>query len=235
MNPYVRSIRSDLKKHATKKIRDGAERFFKEPVKFYGVQTGIVGDIARKHWREVSLLSKKEIFDLCEILYQSGLCEESFIVSFWLPKYAKAFELKDIHKFQHWIETYINNWASCDGFCNHTVGMYIQKYPEQIHVLKKWTTSKNRWMKRAAAVSLIVPAKHGKFLADVFEIADRLLMDSDDMVQKGYGWMLKVASQSHQQEVFEYVMKHKKVMPRTALRYAIELMPANLRSQAMEK
>jgi len=31
---------------------------------------------------------------------------------------------------------------------------------------------------------LIIPARRGKFLADIFEIADSLLMDEDDMVQK---------------------------------------------------
>jgi 3-methyladenine DNA glycosylase AlkD len=54
-------------------------------------------------------------------------------------------------------------------------------------------------------------------------------------VQKGYGWMLKAASESHQQEVFDYVMKNKFNMPRTALRYAIEKMLKNLMIIAMEK
>ena len=84
-------------------------------------------------------------------------------------------------------------------------------------------------------MSLIVPAKNGKFLKDVFQIADILLLDKDDMVQKGYGWMLKVASQAHQQEVFEYVLAHKASMPRTALRYAIEKMPKELKHKAMGK
>lgn len=47
--------------------------------------------------------------------------------------------------------------------------------------------------------------------------------------------MLKAASQSHEKEVFEYVMKNKSVMPRTALRYAIEKMPKELKSKAMKK
>jgi 3-methyladenine DNA glycosylase AlkD len=84
-------------------------------------------------------------------------------------------------------------------------------------------------------VSLIIPARHGKFIKDVFEIADILLLDSEDMVQKGYGWMLKAASQAHQREVFNYVMKHKAKMPRTALRYAIEKMPKVLKAKAMQK
>ena len=101
--------------------------------------------------------------------------------------------------------------------------------------MKKWAKSNNRWVKRASAVTLIIPARHGKFLKDIFEIADILLLDKDDLVQKGYGWMLKAASNAHQKEVFEYVMKNKELMPRTALRYAIEKMPKGLEIKAMEK
>jgi 3-methyladenine DNA glycosylase AlkD len=84
-------------------------------------------------------------------------------------------------------------------------------------------------------VSLIVPAKRGMFLPEIFEIADLMLIDGDDMVQKGYGWMLKEASRKHQAEVFDYVMKWKAKMPRTALRYAIEKMPVEMRRRAMER
>jgi 3-methyladenine DNA glycosylase AlkD len=75
---------------------------------------------------------------------------------------------------------------------------------------------------------------YGKFLNDVFEIANRLLKDEDDLVRKGYGWMLKAASQAHLKEVFNYIMKNKKDMPRTALRYSIEKMPLDLKAEAMK-
>ena len=90
-------------------------------------------------------------------------------------------------------------------------------------------------MRRASAVSLIVPAKHGRFLKESIEIANLLLTDTDDMVQKGYGWLVKEASREHTDDVFAYVMKNKRVMPRTALRHAIELMPKELKAEAMKK
>ncbi len=90
-------------------------------------------------------------------------------------------------------------------------------------------------MRRASAVSLIIPARKGKFMQEIFEIADALLLDEDDLVQKGYGWMLKAASQAHQEQVFNYVIKKKSIMPRTALRYAIEKMPKELKTKAMGK
>jgi 3-methyladenine DNA glycosylase AlkD len=111
----------------------------------------------------------------------------------------------------------------------------VEKYPEYISSLKKWALSENRWMRRASAVTLIIPARRGLFLEDIFEIADLLHDDKDDLVQKGYGWLLKSASQAHEKKVFDYVMSKKDTMPRTALRYAIEKMPPELRSRAMEK
>ena len=180
-------------------------------------------------------LDKQAIFRLSEELYRSDYTEEAFIVSFWLPNYIEHLEPSDLATFKAWIERYINNWAKCDGFCNHTIGDLIQKYPETIKEVKSWAKSENRWLKRAAAVSLIVPAKKGIFLQEAFEISDMLLADEDDMVQKGYGWLLKEESRKHQKEVYDYVVKNKKTMPRTALRYAIELMPKELKAQAMKK
>jgi 3-methyladenine DNA glycosylase AlkD len=108
-------------------------------------------------------------------------------------------------------------------------------YPDYLPKLRTWARSRNRWMRRASAVSLVVPARRGEFLDEIFGIADILLLDRDDMVQKGYGWMLKEASKLHRQQVYAYVFRNRGVMPRTALRYAIELMPDSLRKRAMAK
>jgi len=180
-------------------------------------------------------MSKSDAFDLAESLWQSGYLEETFIACHLSYYYRRDYQKTDFTLFERWVNLYINNWASCDTFGNHTLGAFIEKYPEFLSKLKQWTKSSNRWVKRASAVSLIIPAKRGLFLEDIFEICDSLLLDPNDMVQKSYGWLLKVTSQAHQQAVFDYVMKHQATMPRTAFRYAIEKMPPSLRSQAMKK
>ena len=121
-----------------------------------------------------------------------------------------------------------------DDISTHIFGPYIIKYPKTVTKLKTWTKSKNRWVRRAAAVSFIYPSRDKKFLKDVFAIANLLLTDQDDLVQKGYGWMLKEASKHFPDQVFTYVMKNKKMMPRTALRYSIEKMPKSRRHRAMK-
>lgn len=235
MNEYIENIRKELISRSDEKVKASGERFFKEDVRMYGIKSADVTMLAREHYSKVKDPGKTEIFMLCEELWKSGIMEESFIACHWSYYIRKEYVQSDISTFERWVSSYINNWASCDTFCNHSVGTLVAMYPGLLSNLKEWALSGNRWVRRASAVSLIVPARNGKFPEDIFEIADILHSDSDDMVQKGYGWMLKEASKAHQEKVFGYVMSKKATMPRTALRYAIEKMPAELKAKAMAK
>jgi 3-methyladenine DNA glycosylase AlkD len=228
-------IRKELSLLANEQVRLSSQRFFKEPLKCYGIKAPDVRNVSRRIRKTVADAEKGEVFRLCEALFRSGYLEEAFIACNLVESRAASLERADIRQFQSWIHNYIHNWASCDTFCNHSVGSLVERFPENLSVLKEWTKSGNRWLRRASAVSLIIPARRGKFLDTIIEIAENLLTDGDDMVQKGYGWMLKAASQSHQQEVFDYICSRRRVMPRTALRYGIEKMPPEMKKAAMEK
>jgi len=235
MSELIEKIRRELIVNSDEQLQKSSQRFFKEDIRCYGMKSAAVIKIGKEYFKTIRDKPKTEIFDLCDELWKSGVIEESFIACNWSYYVCKIYKPGDLKVFENWIDKYVDNWASCDTLCNQTVGTFLEMYPEYITELKKWTKSTNRWMRRASAVSLIVPARRGKFLKDIFEIADLLLLDKDDKVQKGYGWMLKVASQSHQQDVFDYVMLKKAIMPRTALRYAIEKMPVELKIEAMAK
>jgi 3-methyladenine DNA glycosylase AlkD len=247
MNNILTQVRQSLADGANAISRD---RFFKEgeAAKVYGIQSKEVHKIAEAALRQIKDYPKKTIFALCEELWQSGYMEEIRIACVWTEALQKQYEPTDIFVFERWISDYVNNWADCDTLCNHTVGEFVMMYPEYVARLKEWAKSSNRWLRRAAAVSLIIPARKGMFLDEILEIADILLLDRDDLVQKGFGWMLKAASMSetfvkgnvktkkkHLDAVFQFVVKNKSVMPRTALRYAIEKMPPELKAKAMEK
>jgi 3-methyladenine DNA glycosylase AlkD len=233
MNEIVEEVRLELKKHSDEKVRISSLRFFKEEIKPYGVSSADVGRISKAVFKEIFDKTKTHIFGLCSELFKSGMLEESFVACQWSYFIREQFQPPDIKVFEEWIDQYVGNWASCDTLCNHTVGAHLEMFPAGIKELKLWAKSPNRWMRRASAVSLIIPARNGFFYGDIIEIADMLLTDGDDMVRKGYGWMLKAASKPHEKDVFDYVMKNRARMPRTALRYAIEKLPPDLKKRAM--
>jgi len=241
MKNILTKIRYDLKQKVDLKHRDGERKFFKEKIKNYGVKTPVVRQIARKYFQEIENLEKSKIFDLCEELLKSGYTEEATIAFQWAFQIKDQYQKQDFKLFEEWLKKYVSNWGKCDDFCTHTFGYFIFKFPEFLPKLNLWARlsarqekSKNRWLKRASAVILIYPIKQDKkFLNKIFEISDILLLDQDDLVQKGYGWLLKEASNIYQKQVFDFVMQNKNTMPRTALRYAIEKMPASFRKKAM--
>ncbi len=234
-NMIVQEIRRELQKNADEQYRQSIQRFFKEGIQIYGVKTPIFKEITQKYFRTIEDRPKQEIFNLCEKLLESGFGEERGIAFDWAFRLRKKFEKKDFSLLESWLKKHVTNWGACDSLCLGALGNFIYHFPEYFPKVKKWAVSKNRWQRRASAVVLIYSINKKKSLTPAFEIADILLLDKDDMVQKGYGWMLKVASNYEPEKVFEYVMRHKKEMPRTALRYAIEKLSPDLKKQAMAK
>ncbi|HOZ29745.1 MAG TPA: DNA alkylation repair protein [Bacteroidales bacterium] len=235
MKKFIDEVYKQLVLVSSQENRNAGERYFKEEVKLIGVRAKDVRAVSKIAYQPIKTKTKDEIFEICDALWQTGYMELGFLAADWAYNCRRKFIPEDFEIFENWVNKYVSNWASCDSFCNHTMGDFVVMYPEFVHRLKKWAKSDNRWVRRASAVSLIIPARKGKFQNDIFDIADILLLDKDDMVQKGYGWMLKSASQFDTRAVFKYVLNNKNVMPRTALRYAIEKMPDDMRKEAMKK
>ncbi len=227
-------VRSELARYDKPENKLNYQRFFKEKLKDpMGLKTTIIKKIAGQSFKDVKGLPAKDILTHCNVLLVSHEPYMRSIAFEWAVKIRKEYTRSDFRRFETWLKRYVDNWAACDQLCIGLIGNLLLLYPDLSPRAFLWTRSRNRWLRRAAAVSLIVPVRNGLLLDEVFETADAMLTDADDMVQKGYGWMLKEAANRFPDEVFAYVMKNKAQMPRTALRYAIEKYPPARRKKAM--
>ncbi len=230
----VLNIRRDLKASVDLKYKEGECRYFKEKIKPIGVRSAVVGEITQKYF----LLLKKEwkyedFVRLGERLLSGGWFEEMAIAFSFMERLSNQFTEESFYLFEDWLNKYVSNWANCDQLSNHLVGGVVSKYPKCINNLVRWTKSKNRWVRRSSAVSLIIPAKKGLFLKEVFKISEKLMEDEDEMVQKGVGWLLKEASRKHEEEVVKFLLKWKHRTSRLILRYATEKVSATNRKSVL--
>jgi 3-methyladenine DNA glycosylase AlkD len=81
------------------------------------------------------------------------------------------------------------------------------------------------WLRRAAAVALTRPARHGLLLDEAYEVARSLLGDEEDLIHKATGWLLRDAGVTDKKRLRAFLLECGPAVPRTALRYAIEHFP----------
>lgn len=215
-----------------KKVKDYS-RFYKDGKPHICLTHPVMDLIAREQFGFTKGMTKQQVFSICEHLLKTKDVAARTIAFHWAYRVRRNFDEADFNRFEKWLKLYVNSWDSCDDFCSRALGVVVATFPRTVSKVMKWSSSSNLWLRRASAVVLIYSLRRGKYFKEAWMVASRLLTDKEDMVQKGYGWMLKVASQSHQKEVVAFVQKHKSKMPRTALRYAIEKMPVEVKRALM--
>ncbi|MFA4942467.1 MAG: DNA alkylation repair protein [Patescibacteria group bacterium] len=126
----------------------------------------------------------------------------------------------------------INNWDLVDLSAPKILGAYLLDFDRK--PLYKLAVSKNLWQRRIAIISTLAFIKQNQF-EDTLNIAQVLLSDQHDLIQKAVGWMLREVGKKNLKLELEFLYKYYKLMPRTMLRYAIEKFPENKRKQFLNK
>jgi 3-methyladenine DNA glycosylase AlkD len=77
------------------------------------------------------------------------------------------------------------------------------------------------WERRTAIVSTYYFIRQND-LEDTFKIAEILVDDEEDLVQKAVGGWVREAGKKDQKKLLAFLDQYAATMPRTTLRYAIE-------------
>jgi 3-methyladenine DNA glycosylase AlkD len=123
----------------------------------------------------------------------------------------------------------VNNWDLVDSSAHLIVGPHLDARPEKMVVLHELANSESLWERRIAMLATYAYIRQGR-AAEALVIAEQLLHDSHDLIQKAVGWMLReIGKRVDRQVLLTFLDSHAAVMPRTTLRYAIEHLPAEQR------
>ncbi len=145
---------------------------------------------------------------------------------------------KEIAEFYLLHAKQANNWDLVDLSCSYILGTFLL-YPlpdgkmPQRNILDKLSESHNLWEQRISIVATAALIKNGEF-DDTLRIAEKLLHHPHDLIHKAIGWMLREVGKNDIEVLRRFLFKHHSVMPRTALRYAIEKMEPEERKRWMK-
>lgn len=137
---------------------------------------------------------------------------------------ARRKELFDLYCRRH---DRIDSWDLVDLGSPHVVGGYLFDKPRDL--LHRLARSADPWERRTAIVSTLYFVRKGD-VADTFAIAELLIGDTHDYVQKATGGLLREAGKKDLQLLVRFLDRHAATMPRTVLRYATERLDPDLRA-----
>lgn len=220
-------IKSELLKKSNKSRAEQSQRFFKTGKGEYGEGDVFVGVSVPDQRKIAKKYTDMPLAEISQILH-SHIHEHRLVAIFILVyKFQKAEVVEQNNIYQYYLKNtkYINNWDIIDSSAGYIVGefLYSQNDAEKAKkILTRLANSKSVWERRIAIMATFAYIMHGKE-EFTFDIADILIHDDHDLVQKAVGWMLReVGKRVSQEQEEEFLSTRYQTMPRTMLRYAIE-------------
>ena len=233
MPERVSELRAKLNLLSDKKVAESLQRFFKTGKGEYGEGDNFIGlkvPLQRKLAREFKDLKLDEI----KILLGAPVHEERLISLFILiDRYQKAESKTKENIFNFYLRNRkgINNWDLVDISAPKIIGKHL--FEKDKSILYKFALSKNVWERRIAILSTHEFIKNNYF-TPTLKIAEILISDEHDLIQKAVGWMLREIGKKDLAVEEKFLKNYYKKMSRTMLRYAIEKFPEIKRKKYLQ-
>jgi 3-methyladenine DNA glycosylase AlkD len=200
------------------------QRFFKfsddtplENDVFIGVRMGHVFDLAKEFVEmdpsEIEKLMESEVHEV----RAGGM---SIMGKQARLKKTTPERLKELYQLYLRRHDRINSWDLVDLAAHYVVGPYLADKSRS--PLYKLARSKDPWERRTAILSTAHFIMRLKETQDTFKLAEILLKEKEDLVQKAVGWMLRTTTGVDKAGLLLFLNKHAAMMPRPMLRAAIE-------------
>ena len=210
---------TELSAFQTKAELENVQRFFRyEGIesKFLGIRMASIFALAKQFMQ----MPLSEIGKLLENEYYEARMGAVSIMDFQARDKKTTTERKkelfDLYISKH---HFINNWDLVDRSAPFVVGGYLYGKPKTI--LYKLAKSKNVWERRTAIVATYFFIRENE-LDDTFRIAEILVYDQHDLIQKAVGSWVREAGKRNKQKLLDFLDAYAATMPRTTLRYAVE-------------
>lgn len=225
-------FRKKISEKASKQDRLKIERYFKPKAPgediFIGVKMGEIFQLAK----DCMDMSPSEIEKLLESPIHEMRVGAVSIMDFQ-ARSNKIGEERKKELFDLYIRRHdrINDWDLVDRSAPYVVGGYLFDKPRNI--LYKLARSKSPWERRTAIVSTYFFIRKNE-TNDTFKIAELLVNDEHDLVQKATGGWIREAGKKAPADLLLFLDNYAAEMPRVTLRYAIEHLAPKQRTYYLE-
>jgi 3-methyladenine DNA glycosylase AlkD len=176
-DPRVATALAWLKKHSSKAVRDGMTRYAIPNDHALGVKMGDIQKLGKQLGRDHALALE---------LWDTGVYEARMLCA-----YIDDLDQVTLARMDAQARDF-DNWAVCDTLC---FALWVRS-PHALGKVRKWATSRQEFVKRAAFALLASLALRRKDLDDAeflkfLPLIEKAARDERNFVKKGVSWALR--------------------------------------------
>lgn len=219
MHPMVNFLRKELKKASDPERAAPMKAYMKNLQVFYGVPKPLRRRILHSARKQFNISSFKEYETVIKELW-SGDFREELYCAVDIAMHYKVFRTDKAMKLYTAMLKSADNWDTVDAIASHLVGELVMNNRKHETLLKKWSRSKNMWLRRT---SLLAHLRH-KHHTNIRQLEDTILLLIDEnefFIQKAIGWVLRQYAYTDPKWVKQFVLKNSSCMSNLAKREAM--------------
>jgi 3-methyladenine DNA glycosylase AlkD len=225
-----------LRTHANAARAASYQRYFKEPVDYFGLDNETAQKIKRDLFDRVrATWGIPDAVRYCNAMVRDPHMESRGIGYQIVARFVPDAPPELLADVRRWLERTCGNWGLVDNLARSVLAPLLDRHPDLIPQVVSWTDSPNQWVRRGATVAFVpLVRKKKKYLTTAYQIATRLFGDEEDLMHKAVGWLLREAGKPEPERLRRCLLKNGPRIPRTTLRYAIERFPKEERRYLLE-
>ena len=229
----ARHMQEALRSLSDAATAEHSARFFKTGKGEYGEGDRFLGIRVPVIRKQVRVFRDAPLRSIVALL-RSGFHEERLLgVLLLVEKYRRGDATQKQRIFNLYLEhrSQVNNWDLVDSSAHLIVGPQLESGDRSL--LYELAESDVLWDRRIAMMATYHYIRQHDF-ADALKLAAKLRDDTQDLIHKAVGWMLREIGNRDRAAEERFLERHYRKMPRTMLRYAIEKFPEKRRKAYLD-
>jgi 3-methyladenine DNA glycosylase AlkD len=205
------------------------QRYLKSQLDHFGVTVPQLRAVANDLRRRCPDLDHDELVELVESLWAAPVHERRMVAVELLDLYAARLTPDDLTLLERLLRA-SRTWALVDNLAATVVGALVERHPDSVAILDRWSTDDDFWIRRSALLALLGPLRRGGGdFARFTRYADAMLDEKEFFIRKAIGWVLRDTAKKQPDIVYEWLLPRAARASGVTIREAIKPMSAGQR------
>ncbi|MGE0227209.1 MAG: DNA alkylation repair protein [Dehalococcoidia bacterium] len=209
------------------------KRYLKSDLEFIGVDAAGMRGVVRAFLQRHGKPDHDQLVSLAEELWTLPVHERHAVAIELLDRHRDLLEPADLPLVERLLRD-SHTWAYVDALSVHIVGSIVERDPEALSVLDRWAADDDFWLRRSAMLALLPPIRRGEGDFGRFaRYADGMIEEREFFIRKAIGWVLREASKSRPDLVFDWLAPRTHRISGVSIREAVKYLPPEQREALM--